>query len=259
MSFLRQAFIVVTAAALGFAVTALPAAAADAAKPLTKAEVERIVHDYLVQNPQILREMSAALQAKDQADASAKRSAVFASESKAIFHAPGDAVVGNPKGNVTVVEFFDYNCPYCRHALDDTNALLKSDPELRFVLKEFPVLTPGSREAAKVALAVEREAPGKYLAFHRDLLGSGKPVDGDTALKVAERLGISKAKIAADLASPAVTEQPIDLNMQLADKLSIDGTPTYIIGRAIMPGAVGLDALKAAITNMRACGKAVCS
>ncbi|HVV93249.1 MAG TPA: DsbA family protein [Hyphomicrobiales bacterium] len=257
MSLLRRAVLALAATGLTFAVAALPAAAEDA-RPLTKPEIEKIVHDYLVQNPQILREMSDALQAKDQAEAQTRRAKVFADERYAIFHGPGDAVVGNPKGDVTVVEFFDYNCPYCRHALDDTNALLKSDPNLRFVLKEFPVLTPGSREAAKVALAVVHEAPGKYLAFHRELLGSGQPVDGDAALKVAEKLGISKARIAADLATP-VTQTPIDNTMKLASELSIDGTPTYIVGNTVMPGAVGLDALKTAVANMRACGKAVCS
>jgi protein-disulfide isomerase len=257
MPSLRHAPLTLAAAALAFATTALPAAA-DGAKPLTKADVEKIVHDYLMENPQILRDMSMALQAKDRAAADTRRTKVFSAEHKAIFDAPGDAVVGNPHGDVTLVEFFDYNCPYCRHALEDTNALLKSDPKLRIVLKEFPVLTPGSREAARVGLAVAHEAPGKYLAFHRALLGSDQPVDGDAALKAAERLGISKAKIAADLALP-LTKQPIDRNMELANKLAIDGTPTYVIGQSVMPGAVGLDTLKTAIANMRACGKAVCS
>jgi protein-disulfide isomerase len=225
---------------------------------LTEDQIKTIVHDYLLQNPQILREMSDALQAKDRATANVKRSSVFAEHRREIFHAPGDAVLGNPKGDVTVVEFFDYNCPYCRHALEDTNDLLKSDPKLRFVLKEFPVLSEGSREAAKVAVAVAREAPSKYLAFHRALLGSDQPADGDVALKVAEGLGISKAKLASDLAAPSIT-QPIAATMRLADMLSIDGTPTYVVGDSVLPGAVGLATLKSAIANVRACGKAVCS
>jgi protein-disulfide isomerase len=232
------------------------AAAADQA--MTKSQVETIVHDYLLAHPEMLQEMASALQMKQQHAADLQRSTAFAKEHAALYNSPLQVVLGNPKGDVTLVEFFDYNCTYCRHALDDTNALLKSDPNLRFVLKEFPVLSAASKEAAEVAVAVNRIAPQKYLAFHRALLGSNQEATGAVAMAAAEKLGISKSALAKELASPSI-DKPIAQALDLARKLSIDGTPTYVIGHTVMSGAVGLAALKSAVANMRACGKAICS
>ena len=264
MSTARNALLIVAGVAVAVALAVLPStfvrssAATAPGSGTTKAEVEQIVHNYLLEHPEMLQEMASALQMKQQHEADLQRSSVFTEDHDALFDSPLQVTLGNPKGDVTLVEFFDYNCTYCRHALEDTNALLKSDPKLRFVLKEFPVLSQASKEAAEVAVAVNRIAPEKYLAFHRALLGSDAEATGASAMAVATGLGIDKAALAKELASPTI-DRPIRQSLQLARALSINGTPTYVIGQTVLPGAVGLDALKTAVANMRTCGKAICS
>lgn len=240
------------------AALAAGAETAGASPAMSKTQVERIVHDYLLAHPEILQEMAEALRTKQAQAADAQRAAVFAKNRKAIFDSPLQVTLGNPHGDVTLVEFFDYNCPYCRQSLAETDALLKSDPKLRLVLKEFPILSPASKEAAEVAVAVNRIAPEKYLAFHRALLSGTTEAGGATAMKAAQDLGISAAALSKELATPDISK-PIEQAFNLARDLGIDGTPTYVIGHSVMAGAIGLNALKAAIANMRACGKAACS
>jgi len=223
-----------------------------------EAELGPTIRSYLLKNPQLLREMMASLQSQDAAAAAEKRKAAFAEHKQAIYNSDKEVVLGNPNGDVTLVEFFDYNCGYCRHALPDLLGLLDSDPKLRVVLKEFPVLGPGSQEAARVAVAVRRQAPEKYLAFHRAMLGSDQAADGARALEVAKGLGLDMARLSADLADPIVDET-IDESMSLAQSLGIDGTPTYIVADSLVPGAVGRAALATMIKNARSCGKIACS
>jgi protein-disulfide isomerase len=231
---------------------------APAADSAERGKVEQIVRDYLLNNPEILREMMAKLQDKERADSVAERAGVFQEERDVIYNSPQQVVLGNPKGDVTLVEFFDYNCGYCRKAFADTEALLKSDTNLRLVLKEFPVLGEGSRDAARVAVAVHKQAPGRYLEFHKALLTSEDSADGAQAIEVARKLGFDIDRLSADITDPKI-DDPLREAHQIAAKLGIDGTPTYIIADEVVPGAVGLPAIQEIVASVRKCGKATCS
>ena len=154
-------------------------------------------------------------------------------------------MLGNPQGNVTMVEFFDYNCGYCKRALPDMLELLKTNPNLKFVLKEFPVLGEGSVEAARVAVAVRmQDATGKkYLEFHQKLLGGRGQADKARALAAAKDVGFDMARIEKDMNSDEA-KTTIDENLKLADAIGVSGTPTYVVGNEVVVGAVGLDTLK---------------
>jgi protein-disulfide isomerase len=158
-----------TAAAFGFLFSAAPAGAlTDKDRP----EIEAIVKEYLLKNPEVLRDALDVLEKRQAAEEQNKQKQVISSNAKLIFDSPRGPSFGNPQGDVTLVEFFDYNCGYCKHAMQDVMQLSKEDPKLRVVLKEFPVLGPGSVDAAKVAVAVRmQDKGGKYVEFHRLLLG----------------------------------------------------------------------------------------
>ena len=176
-----------------------------------------------------------------------------------LFSSPHQAVVGNPNGKVTLVEFFDYNCGYCKKSLDDLAKLIKEDPNLRVVLKDFPVLGPGSVEAAQVAWRVRNQFNGdKFWAFHQKLLLTRGPVGKAQALAVAKDMGADMDKLDRDMASPDV-KAGIQEVMQIADGLNLTGTPSWVVGRDVVVGAVGYDELKGKIDNVAKCGKAVCS
>jgi protein-disulfide isomerase len=167
-------------------------------------------------------------------------------------------VLGNKDGDVTFVEFFDYNCGYCKRAMADMLDLMKTDPKLKVVLKEFPVLSQGSVEAAQVAVAVRMQDPTgkKYLDFHQKLLGGRGAADKARALAAAKDAGADMARLEKDMASPEV-KTTIDENMKLAEAMGMNGTPSYVIGKQIVVGAIGLDGLKEKIGLAR-CGKASC-
>ena len=215
-------------------------------------EIENIVKNYLVQHPEVLQEAMDALD-KHQKEADAEKARVTIKDNKAtIFNSTHQIVLGNPDGNVTMVEFFDYNCAYCKRALPDMMSLLKADPDLKFVLKEFPVLGPGSVEAAHVAVAARMQDPTgkKYIEFHQKLLGGRGPADKARALAVAKEVGFDMARIEKDINSDEVKDT-IDENMKLADELGVSGTPSYVVGDQVVVGAVGLDELREKIKGER--------
>jgi len=221
-----------------------------------RAGIETIVREYLLENPEILREMADRLKTKDEARAETERSKVFKSAASEVYNSDDQVVLGDPKGDVTIVEFFDYNCGYCKHALADTEELLKSDKKVRLVLKEFPVLSQESVDAARVAVVVAKQAPDKYLDFHRKLLNADG-ADGATAIGIARDLGLDAERLSADLADPGI-ETTLQNVQKLARSLGINGTPTYVIGDRVIPGAVGADTLKELVANVRQCGKVEC-
>ena len=167
-------------------------------------------------------------------------------------------VVGNPKGDVTFVEFFDYNCGYCKRALEDMMALMKADPNLKVVLKEFPVLGPGSVDAARVGAAVRMQdnSGRKYLEFHQKLLTGRGQVDKARAIAAAKEVGLDVAQIERDLGGDEVRAS-LEESFKLAKSLGLTGTPSYVIGTDVVVGAVGLAALKEKVNSAR-CGKATC-
>jgi protein-disulfide isomerase len=223
-----------------------------------RGEIEKIVRDYLLSHPEVLEEVSAELSKRQTAAEAAKHEAAVDKNAQAIFSSPRGVTIGNKDGDVTFVEFFDYNCGYCKRAMADMLDLMKADPKLKVVLKEFPVLGPGSVEAAQVAVAVRMQDPTgkKYLDFHQKLLGGKGQADKARALAAAKEAGLDMAKLDKDLASPEV-RATLEENFKLAEDMGMNGTPSYVIGKQVVIGAVGVDNLKEKIGVAR-CGKAVC-
>jgi protein-disulfide isomerase len=223
-----------------------------------RGEIEKIVRDYLISHPEVLQEAIAALEKRQAAEEAEKHEAAVKDNAEALFNSSRQVTVGNPQGDVTFVEFFDYNCGYCKKAMTDMFDLMKSDSKLKVVLKEFPVLGPGSVEAARVAVAVRMQdkTGKKYLDFHQKLLGGRGQADKARALAAAKEAGLDTARIERDMASDEV-RQSLEESLRLAEKLGLNGTPSYVIGQNVIVGAVGLDALREKINSAR-CGKATC-
>jgi len=215
-------------------------------------EIGRIVRDYLIKNPEVLQEVVAEME-KRQAFAEAdKHKTAIGTYREAIFNSARQVTLGNPQGDVTLVEFFDYNCGYCKRALSDKLELLKTDQKLKIVLKEFPVLGPGSAEAAQVSVAVRMQdkTGKKYLDFHQKMLSRRGQADKARALAVAKEAGLDMARLEKDLQSPEI-KATLDESAQLAEALGINGTPSYVIGQTVIPGAIGLAGLKQQIATVR--------
>jgi protein-disulfide isomerase len=239
-------------------VAAPPAASAQNFSDGQRGEIETIIKNYLVTHPEVLEEAMTELNKRQAAAEDQKHEASVAQNADAIFNSPRNVTLGNKNGDVTFVEFFDYNCGYCKRAMADMLDLMKSDPKLKVVLKEFPVLSEGSVEAARVAVAVRMQDPGgsKYLDFHQRLLGGRGPADKARALAAAKDAGLDMARIEKDMTNPEV-RATIEENFKLAEAMGMNGTPSYVIGKQVVVGAIGLDGLKEKIALAR-CGKATC-
>src|SRR6201988_1686100 len=194
------------AGAAALLMLALPVAAQEFSAP-QKSEIERIIKEYLVSHPEGLQEAIAELDKRQAAADAEKAKVAVASNAETIFNSTRQVVLGNPKGDVTMVEFFDYNCGFCKRAMADMMEMLKDDPKLKVVLKEFPVLGPGSVEAAKVAVAVRMQDKSgkKYLEFHQKLLSGRGQADKARALAVAKEVGLDMTRLEKDMASEEVT------------------------------------------------------
>jgi protein-disulfide isomerase len=241
-------------AMLALALTnAAPASAMDEQQ---KQEMGAFIREYLLQNPEILLEVQDALQAKQASQRTAMSTKGIADNKQAIFSSPTDVVLGNPKGDVTVVEFFDYNCGYCKRALSDMNELLKKDSNIRFVLKEFPILGPDSLAAHRVANAVRLIAPAKYAEFHQELMSEAHASE-NSAIAVATSLGLNEAAIRKSMAE-SPNDDIVREAYDLANAIGITGTPTYVVGDEAVFGAQGVEAIAPKVANVRACGKATC-
>ena len=241
------------------ALGAMPApASAQSLSDSQRGEIESVVRNYLIAHPEVLEEAMAELSKRQTAAETAKHEASVASNAETIFNSPRGVVLGNKDGDVTFVEFFDYNCGYCKRAMADMLDLMKSDPKLKVVLKEFPVLSQGSVEAAQVAVAVHMQDPGgkKYLDFHQKLLGGRGAADKARAMAAAKEAGLDTAKIEKDLAGSEV-RATLEENFKLAEAMGMNGTPSYVIGKQVVIGAVGLEGLREKIGVAR-CGKATC-
>jgi protein-disulfide isomerase len=226
--------------------------------PAQRGSIETIVHNYLIAHPEVLQEAMAELEKRQTAAEAEKHKSAVKEHAQTLFSSPRQVVLGNPNGNVTFVEFFDYNCGYCKRALDDMLTLLKGDSNLKVVLKEFPVLGPGSVEAAQVAVAVHMQdkTGKKYLEFHTKLLGSRGQADKARALAVAKEIGLDMSRLEKDLASPEVKAK-LQEDFKLAEALGLNGTPSYVIGSDVVVGAIGLAGLQQKVNTAR-CGKATC-
>jgi protein-disulfide isomerase len=251
-----------SALALAFGLgIASPVLAQDAAAPFTDAQrtaIEGIVKDYLIKNPDVLQEVLAEAEKRQVETQRLAQTAALKEARDLLLKGQHDVVAGNPAGDVTLIEFFDYNCGYCRKALGDVQALIKSDPKLRVVIKDFPVLGPESLEASEVAMAVAQQIKGdKLFDYHQKLLESKGRVNGAKAIQVAKEMGLDTAKLQKDMASPEV-KAAIAENRGLGDRLGLSGTPAFIVGDEVIPGAVGVDPMRKTITDVRQCGHASC-
>jgi protein-disulfide isomerase len=233
--------------------------AADEFSTAQKSEIGSIIKDYIMKNPELLRDAINELDARDKAAAAAARNKLVGDAQSPLFTSPYQAVVGNQDGKVTLVEFFDYNCGYCKKMLPDIGRLIKDEPDLRVILRDYPILSDASVDAAEVAAAVRNQFKGeKFWEFHQKLLGSHGPVGRDQALAVAQGLGADMDKINKDMNDPTVKEG-LDESDRLGRDLALNGTPSYVVGDEVVVGAIGYDALKAKLDNVRKCGKSACS
>jgi protein-disulfide isomerase len=216
--------------------------------PEQKKELGEFIRQYLLENPEVVRDAMQELERKQQMSEVAARSESLKALSPEIFRSGDDLVGGNPNGKVTLVEFFDYNCGYCKRAFPDVMKMAASDQDLRLVMKEFPILGPDSVYAARAALASRKQ--GKYWEYHMALMAHEGRIDEAAADRIAEATGIDVQKLKADMEAEEVS-QVITRNLQLADSLKIQGTPAFIIDETVIPGAVGYDALAAAVKQVR--------
>jgi len=247
------------AAALACTMLVAPAAVnAQSFNDQQKTELQNIIREYLVQHPEVLQEAMAELEKRQVAAEAEKTKAAVKNNAQTLFDSSRQVVVGNAQGDVTLVEFFDYNCGYCKRALTDLTDLMKDDSKLRVVLKEFPVLGPGSQEAAQVAIAarMQDKSGKKYFDFHQRLLSGRGQADRARALAAAKEAGFDMAKLERDMTSPEV-KATIEENMKLAEQLGLNGTPSYVVGSDVVVGAVGLEALKGKVKAAR-CTTASC-
>jgi protein-disulfide isomerase len=237
-----------------------------------RGEIEIVVKDYIASHPDVMArlfkdfleknpaEFDTAIEAyikrhaPGAADPVAEKidgAAAIKSNATALFGSARQVILGNPDGDVTMVEFFDYNCGYCKRALSDMMEVLREDPKLKVVLKDMPILGPGSAEAAQVAVAARmQDSASKYLAFHFKLLSGRGQANKDTALTAAREAGYDMDRLQKDISSDEVGKS-IDENIKLARALGIRGTPGYVIGETLIPGAVGAAGLREKIQSAR--------
>jgi protein-disulfide isomerase len=250
------AYAAATAVVLSLTVS-VPAGAQSISDP-QRGEIEKIIKEYIVSHPEVLQEAMAELEKRQAAAEAEKSKTTIKNNAQTIFSSARQVTLGNPQGDVTLVEFFDYNCGYCKRALSDMMDLMKTDSKLKVVLKEFPVLGPGSEEAARVAVAVRMQDPTgkKYLEFHQKLLGGRGAADRARALAVAKDVGLDMSRLEKDMASDEA-KVTFNENIKLAEALGMNGTPSYVVGSEVVVGAVGLDGLKQKVNTAR-CGASTC-
>jgi len=224
-----------------------------AAEGLDRAEIEEIVRSYLLEHPEVIMEAVGVLQERAERAAIEKNRKAILENRDALVNDPLSIVIGNPKGDVTLVEFYDYRCPYCREMHEKVERLIASDPNLRVVLKQYPIKdypgeVPVSLIAARMALAAAKQ--GKFLALHDALFRAEPPLDEKRVFAIAAKAGIDVAKLKADMNGPGVT-QHVRETLGLADALGINGTPTFVIGDVLIPGVVETDLLAHFVARAR--------
>jgi protein-disulfide isomerase len=223
--------------------------------PEQKTEMNEIIRGYLLENPEILREMVAKMEAKDKLAEDEMRSKAMAALAPEIFKTASDPSIGNPKGDVTVVEFMDYNCGWCKKSMAEVSTLLKADSKLRVVFKEFPIFGEHSEYAARAALAAAKQ--NKYWELHQALFSHEGQVTTDVVNQLAEGLGLDMAKLKTDIESKEIGER-IAANLQLGKQLAINGTPAFIIDDQVHGGYLPLDGMVASIDQVRSKGCKYC-
>lgn len=251
--FQRPGAALVLAAGLVAAAPVLtPAWAQDSTTPFDarqKEAIEALVRQYILDHPEVVVETLQRYEQQRQAAEAERQRAALATLAAELSADPRDPVIGNPQGDVTLVEFFDYRCPYCKRASATLAQLIEEDPKLRVVMKEFPILSRESEKAARAALAARKQ--GKYEAFHFALMSGGGGFTDEEILMVAEQVGLDIATLVQAMREPATDALLRDVKV-LAEKIGITGTPAFIIGNTLIPGAVGIEELRAQVAAARA-------
>ena len=236
-----------------FAAVAI-AAAAPAAEPAFTAKqkraVEDVVRQYLLDNPGVIIEAIEALRQKRKADSARLLQETLASRRGELENDPTSPVAGNPGGNVTVVEFFDYSCTFCKKVFPRVQNLLETDGKIRYVLKEFPILGPQSVAAARAALAIWKLDAEKYMPFHTAMMKSRGRLSEATIFDLAAEAGLDPGLLKKAMNEPWIDEA-LQKNIELAESLDITGTPAFVIGNHVIPGAVDLNTLKELVAAAR--------
>ena len=244
--------------AFGAAFCAAPARAAGEFTAEQKTGIEKIVHDYLLSNPEIIKDAIEELEKRQKVAEAASREKVVNEENDKLVNSSNQAVVGNPNGDVTLVEFFDYNCGYCKQSLAAVAKLIEGDPKLRVVLKDFPILGPDSVETAQIATALRYQfKDAKFWEFHKKLLSTRGHIGKAQALAAAKEVGADMAQLEKDLARPEISASLKEV-ATLAEELHFDGTPAWVVGKEAFVGGVPYAQIKNRIDNMRKCGKTAC-
>ncbi len=214
-----------------------------------------IIKDYLLANPEILAEVSQALERKQAADQQARAEQFLTANKASVFSSGTDFVLGNPKGDITVVEFFDYNCGWCKRAVDDIVKLTKADPRVRVVMKEYPIFGgPPSVTAAKAAMASIKQ--NKYWEFHTALMRE-KQVTEQNLFTVAQRVGLDVGRLRADMADKRI-DAVIQKNIEMGQGLGMEGTPAFLVDSRINVGYVPVDGMQKMIAEIRKAGCKIC-
>jgi protein-disulfide isomerase len=213
-----------------------------------QAKTEQIIHDYLLAHPEVIIEAVNKYQKQQEKASAEKQTQALVGRREELLHTAGDPVLGNPNGDVTVVEFFDYRCPYCKTVAAAFIDLYEKDGKVRLVLKEFPILGPESEFASKAALAAQKQ--GKYREFHLAMMTFKGKMTNDDVRQLAAKVGIDVAKLEQDMQDPAVAET-INRNYALADALGIRGTPAFIVGNELVPGAISAEEMQKRIAAVR--------
>jgi protein-disulfide isomerase len=245
---MRRILAAVLLAAIAVAVPRARAESPDSFTPRQREEIVAILRHALKSDPSILRDAIAALQVDEAQKQNETTRAVIAGAADALLHKPGDPVAGNPNGDVTVVEFYDVRCPYCRTMLPVDAELLRRDRNIRLVYKDIPILGAGSVVAARAVLAAQRQ--GGFQRLHDALMAGTPNIDQEVVHAAAQRLGLDWDRLQRDMADPAIQTR-IDANLKMAHALQIEGTPAYVIGDRLLGGAVELAELQGAVASAR--------
>ena len=253
----RRRYIFAMVLGLAFALSALPAVlqlqtdrvnAQIGQSKIPPGDFERRIRDYLLNNPEVIVEAMQRYEAQQRADQAKAARKLIVARADELLRDSATPVAGNPDGDVSLVEFFNYNCPYCRRVSPDMIKLEASDLKLRIVYKEFPILGPNSTFPAKAALAAHRQ--GKYVELHRALMKGRGTVTRESILRTAKKLGLDTKQLEKDMEDPEI-DTALKRNIALANALGINGTPAFVIGKEIVPGAIDFKALQQLVAKAR--------
>ncbi|HWJ88599.1 MAG TPA: DsbA family protein [Pelagibacterium sp.] len=224
---------------------------------LDTAAIGPVIEDYLLANPRLLERMSVALETELRAEEGERTLLALTALEDEIYNDPDNIILGNPDGDVTLVEMFDYNCGYCRQVVADVMSLVDEDPNLRVILKEFPILSQGSIDAARIGILVN-QSDVDYRDFHTTLFSTRGAIDTEAALLAASQIGLDRVPLELDMSATKISDA-IQRTYAIAQALGVSGTPTFIIGNEVIPGAISKADLSRRIDNMRACGATDCA